>query len=85
MKTLTVKLDDPFAEELEHFQRTANYTTKSEMVRDALQALIVAQRKAKLEANLQQYLQDKHALQEASDDVEARMPATTEALEKVKE
>lgn len=81
MKTITVKLDDEFAEEVERFQRGADYATKSEMVRDALRALMVARRRAQLQANLQRYLQDRQALAEAADEVEARMTVTEEALE----
>jgi len=83
MKTLTIKLDDPFAKEIEHFQQIANYSTKSKMIRDALRTLMVTHRKAKLEANLKDYLQDKQALQEAADAVEVRMPSTIEALNKI--
>ena len=81
MKTITVKLDDKFATEVERFQRDADYATKSEMVRDALRALMVARRRAQLQANLQRYLQDQQALAEAADEVEARMTITEEALE----
>jgi len=81
MKTITVKLDDEFATEVERFQRDADYATKSEMVRDALRALMVARRRAQLQANLQRYLQDREALAEAADEVEARMAITEEALE----
>ena len=80
MKTITVKLDDEFATEVERFQRDADYATKSEMVRDALRALMVARRRAQLQANLQRYLQDRQALAEAADEVEARMAITEEAL-----
>lgn len=55
--------------------------TKSEMVRDALRTLMVAHRKAQLQANLQRYLQDQQALAEAADEVKARMAVTEEALE----
>ena len=82
MKTITVKLDDEFAAEVERFQRDADYATKSEMVRDALRALMVARRRAQLQANLQRYLQDQQALAEAADEVEARMTVTEEALER---
>jgi Arc/MetJ-type ribon-helix-helix transcriptional regulator len=80
MKTITVKLDDEFAAEVERFQRDADYATKSEMLRDALRALMVARRRAQLQANLQRYLQDQQALAEAADEVEARMAVTEEAL-----
>jgi len=82
MKTITVKLDDEFAAEVERFQRDADYATKSEMLRDALRALMVARRRAQLQANLQRYLQDQQALAEAADEVEARMTVTEEALER---
>jgi Arc/MetJ-type ribon-helix-helix transcriptional regulator len=81
MRTITVKLDDEFAAEIERFQRDADYATKSEMVRDALRTLMVARRRAQLQANLQRYLQDRQALAEAADEVEARMAVTEEALE----
>ena len=82
MKTITVKLDDEFAAEVEQFQRDSDYATKSEMVRDALRTLMVARRRAQLQANLQRYLQDRPALAEAADEVEARMAVTEEALER---
>jgi len=82
MKTITVKLDDEFATEVERFQRDSDYATKSEMVRDALRTLMVARRRAQLQANLQRYLQDQPALTEAADEVEARMAVTEEALER---
>jgi len=82
MKTITVKLDDEFAAEVEQFQRDADYATKSEMVRDALRTLMVARRRAQLQANLQRYLQDQQALAEAADEVETRMAVTEEALER---
>ena len=81
MKTITVKLDDEFATEVERFQRDADYATKSEMARDALRTLMVARRKAQLQANLQRYLQDRQALAQAADEVEARVAVTEEALE----
>jgi metal-responsive CopG/Arc/MetJ family transcriptional regulator len=81
MKTITVKLDDEFAAEVERFQRDADYATKSEMARDALRTLMVARRKAQLQANLQRYLQDRQALAQAADEVEARVAITEEALE----
>ncbi len=43
---------------------------------------MVARRKAQLQANLQRYLQDRQALAEAADEVEARMAVTEEALER---
>jgi Arc/MetJ-type ribon-helix-helix transcriptional regulator len=82
MKTITVKLDDEFAAEIERFQRDSDYATKSEMVRDALRTLMVARRRAQLQANLQRYLQDQQALAEAADEVEARVAITEEALER---
>jgi Arc/MetJ-type ribon-helix-helix transcriptional regulator len=82
MKTITVKLDDEFATEVERFQRDSDYATKSEMVRDALRALMVARRRAQLQANLQRYLQDQQALDQAANEVEARMAVTEEALER---
>lgn len=80
MKTITVKLDDEFAAEIERFQGDADYATKSEMVRDALRTLMVVRRRAQLQANLQRYLQDRQALAEAADEVEARMAVTEEAM-----
>lgn len=82
MKTITVKLDDEFAAEVERFQRDSDYATKSEMVREALRTLMVARRRAQLQANLQRYLQDRQALAEAANEVEARMAVTEEALER---
>jgi metal-responsive CopG/Arc/MetJ family transcriptional regulator len=82
MKTITVKLDDELAAEIERFQRDSDYATKSEMVRDALRTLMVAHRRAQLQANLQRYLQDQQALAQVADEVEARMAVTEEALER---
>jgi len=41
MTTLTVKLDEQFATEVERFQKTFGYVSKSEMVRDALRNLMI--------------------------------------------
>ena len=81
MKILTVKLDDTFADEVERFQQTYGYVSKSEMVRDALRNLMIATRKSQLQANLRRYLKDKQAQMEAADAVEARIFLTEEALE----
>jgi metal-responsive CopG/Arc/MetJ family transcriptional regulator len=83
MKILTVKLDDTFAEEVERFQQDHGYISKSEMVRDALRNLMVAERKSQLQANLRRYLEDKQAQMETADAVEARMFLTEEALKQV--
>jgi metal-responsive CopG/Arc/MetJ family transcriptional regulator len=83
MKTITVKLDDELAAEVERFQRDSDYATKSEMVRDALRTLMVARRRAQLQANLQRYLQDQQALAQIANEVEDRMGLTEEALERV--
>jgi len=80
MRTITVKLEDRFAIEVERFQREMSYPTRSELVRDALRAHMTAARKQKLEASLHRYLQDQQALTEAADEVEARMSVTEEAL-----
>jgi len=81
MKTLTVKLNDTFAEEVERFQQTYGYVSKSEIVRDALRNLMIVSRKSQLQANLRRYLKDKQAQVGAADAVEARMFLTEEALE----
>ena len=83
MKTLTVKLDDTFADEVERFQQTHGYASKSEMVRDALRNLMIAARKSRLQANLRRYLEDKQAQMEAADAVENRMAVTEEAFKQV--
>jgi len=85
MKTLTVKLEEQFATEVERFQKTFGYDSKSEMVRDALRNLMIDLRKSQLQANLKQYLEDKQAQTEAADAVESRMRLTEEALERVEE
>ena len=54
--------------------------TKSETVRDALHIPMVARRKAQLQTNLQRYLQDRPALAQAADELEACMAITEEAL-----
>ncbi len=83
MKVLTVKLDDTFADEVERFQKTRGYASKSEMVRDALRNFMIAERKSQLQTNLRRYLKDKQAQMETADEVEARMFLTEEALEQV--
>jgi Arc/MetJ-type ribon-helix-helix transcriptional regulator len=85
MKTITVKLDEQFAMEVERFQKTFGYVSKSDMVRDALRNLMIDLRKAQLQANLKRYLEDKQAQEEAADAVESRMFLTEEALERVEE
>ena len=70
-----------FDKSLNSLLYASDYATKSEMVRDALRTLMVARRRAQLQANLQRYLQDQQALAEAADEVEARMAITEEALE----
>lgn len=85
MKTLTVKLDEQFATEIEHIQKTFGYANKSEMVRDALRNLMIDLRKTKLQANLKRYIEDKQAQTEAADAVESRMHLTEEALQQVEE
>lgn len=81
MKTITVRLDDELADEVERVQREGTYTSKSEVLREALRLLLVEERKRQLKANLARYLADTDALQEAADAVEARMTVTKEALE----
>jgi Arc/MetJ-type ribon-helix-helix transcriptional regulator len=84
MKTLTVKLDDALAAEVEQFRQMAGYPNTSDLIRDALRAALIEGRKRALQENLRRYLQDKQALVAAADDVESRMPLTAEALEGVK-
>ena len=83
MKTLTVKLNEQFVTEVERFQKTFGYASKSEMVRDALRNLMIELRKTQLQANLKQYLEDKQAQTEAADAFENSMHITEEALERV--
>jgi Arc/MetJ-type ribon-helix-helix transcriptional regulator len=71
--------------EVERFQKTFGYVSKSDMVRDALRNLMIDLRKAQLQANLKRYLEDKQAQEEAADAVESRMFLTEEALERVEE
>lgn len=82
MKTITVKLDDELAAEVERFQCDSDYATRSEMVRDALRTLMVVRRRAQLKDNLQRYLQDRPALAEDADEAEARTAVTEGALER---
>jgi metal-responsive CopG/Arc/MetJ family transcriptional regulator len=83
MRTITIKLEDRFAVEVERFQQEMGYATRSELVRDALRVHMTAARKRQLEASLRRYLQDQQALAEAADEVEARMSVTEEALARV--
>ncbi|MBS1251728.1 MAG: putative nickel-responsive regulator [Anaerolineales bacterium] len=83
MKTITVRLDDNLAGQVERVQREGRYASKSEVLREALRLLLVEERKQQLRENLQWYLEDKEALQEAADAVEDRMVVTEEALEHV--
>jgi Arc/MetJ-type ribon-helix-helix transcriptional regulator len=85
MRTITVKLEEDLAEALERLYRDEGFTSKSELIREALRQWLIAQRKRELAANLQRYLQDKEALREAAEDVESRMPATEEVLGRVEE
>jgi metal-responsive CopG/Arc/MetJ family transcriptional regulator len=85
MRTITVKLEDKLAEALERFYREEGYASKSELVREAIRQWLIARRKRELEANLQRYLQDKQALQEAADEVESRIVVTEEALARAEE
>lgn len=80
MRTMTVKLEDDFARDVETFRREANYPSTSALVRDALRLLIVEHRRQALQSRLRRYLQETAALQQAADEVEGRMPITTEAL-----
>jgi len=81
MKTITVRLDDELADQVERVQREGTYASKSEVLREALRLLLIEERKRQLKANLARYLADTDALQEAADAVEARMGVTEEALE----
>lgn len=83
MRTLTVKLDDDVADEVERLAREGEFASKSELVREALRHWMIEQRRRRLQANLARYLQDEQALQEAADTVEDRMVATEEALQRV--
>ena len=84
MKTLTVKLDDALAAEVEHFRQMAGYPNTSDLIRAAIRTMLIESRKRALQDNLRRYLQDKQALAEAADAVESRLPLTAEALEGVK-
>jgi Arc/MetJ-type ribon-helix-helix transcriptional regulator len=83
MKTLTVKLDDALAAEVEHFRQMAGYPNTSDLIRAAIRTMLIESRKRALEENLRRYLQNKQALAEAAADAESRMPLTAEALERV--
>jgi len=83
MKTLTVKLDDALAAEVEQFRQMAGYPSTSDLIRDALRTALIEGRKRALEENLRRYLHNKQALAEAAADAESRMPLTAEALERV--
>lgn len=82
MRTLTVKLDDDLADELERLAREGAYASKSDLVRAALRQWLIEQRKRQLRTNLARYLQDEEASQDAADAVESRMAATEEALQR---
>jgi Arc/MetJ-type ribon-helix-helix transcriptional regulator len=83
MQVITVKLNDRFANEVEQFREEANFTSKSEMVREALRLLMVEWRKNQLQASLERYLQDEVALAEAANVAEEGMELTEEALQRV--
>lgn len=85
MRTITVKLEDELAEALGRLCREGGFSSKSELVREALRHLMVIRRKQELEANLKRYLQDKEALREAAEQVESHMAVTEEALARVEE
>ncbi|MFQ5794350.1 MAG: ribbon-helix-helix domain-containing protein [Candidatus Bipolaricaulia bacterium] len=82
MKTITVKVNDALAEQIERLQQEAHYSSKSEVIREAVRALVIEFQKQKLETNLQRYLEDEEALAEAADVVEGRIAATEEALKR---
>lgn len=85
MRTITVKLEEELAEALERLYREEGFTSKSELIRDALRHWLIRQRKKELEANLQRHLQDAKALRETADEVESRMAVTEEALARTEE
>jgi len=80
MRTMTVKLEDDLAHQVEMFRDQAGYPSTSALVRDALNCLMIEHRKQTLQKNLRRYLQETAVLQQAADDVESRMPITEEAL-----
>lgn len=82
MKPITIKLDDELDQEIERYIKTSGYSSKSELIRDALRNFVISQRKAQLQNNLQRYLKDKRAQREAADAVENRMAITEEALKR---
>jgi putative addiction module CopG family antidote len=82
MKPITIKLDDELDQEIERYIKTSKYSSKSELIRDALRNFVISQRKAQLQNNLQKYLEDKRTQREAADAVENRMAITEEALKR---
>ena len=81
MRVLTVKLDDIFAAEIDQFKEEAEFSSRSEMVREALKLLMIEWRKNQLRSSLERYLQDEAALSEAAAMAEASMELAEEALE----
>ena len=82
MKVLTVKLDDGFAAEIDQFKEEAEFSNKSEMVRQALKLLMVEWRKDQLRSSLERYLQDETAQSEAAAMAEANVQLAEEALQR---
>ncbi len=85
MRTITIKLEEGLAEALDRLYKQEGFTSKSELMREALRQWLIARRKRELESNLERYLQDRRALQEAADEVEGRMVVTEEALARAEE
>lgn len=80
MRTITIKLEEGLAEALDRLYKQEGFNSKSELMREALRQWLITRRKRELESNLERYLQDRRALQEAADEVEGRMVVTEEAL-----
>jgi len=83
LAVLTVKLEERFAQELDQFTAETNFSSKSEVVREALKLLMVEWRKQRLKASLDRYLEDESALAQAADFAESKMELTEEALQGV--
>ena len=55
MKTLTVKIDNALAAEVERFRQEAGYASTSDMIQVALRNMLIESHKRALEENLRRF------------------------------
>ena len=82
MKTITVRLDDDLANEVDRLQQAGAFRNKSDVIREGLRALVARELQRRLKENLTRYLAEQDALAKAAHAVEDRMSLTEEALKR---